>query len=447
VDASLSLGEEGNLSGRAAFLSNRGAPPAAWTLELNGRTVGKGEAAVGAGRTEETTFQAQLPEGGYYAGQISLTPDAMAFDDVFHVAGRVPKGFRVLLIDGERGVAPSDSEVYYLKSALESPRDPRIESIETVTPDAVARVNLKDYNAIVAANAVDVAGRESDLRAWVENGGGLLLAPGSKWPKTPGQVLGLIGVTGRAHKAVTAQTPAQPHGLLADVAGLSTFEWKQVKVEEYVTLPPDAPFDPILLLDDGAPLLAQGKIGKGNVAVLTTTLDRAWTNFPSKPAFAPLLRELIASLADPLREQTSLQAFVDEPVRLKLPEGVRSVSVVSPGGAVSGASIDREGRLEWTPPPLTGLYEVRTDKPEQWFKIAVNMRDVAAEADTRRVREGDVRAALPGATLQFVTYRAGSSNLVAAVEGRDITNALVIALFLILVTETLLAWTPAWRAA
>ena len=37
VDAGLQLSEEGNLRGRASFLGNRGAPLAAWSLELNGR--------------------------------------------------------------------------------------------------------------------------------------------------------------------------------------------------------------------------------------------------------------------------------------------------------------------------------------------------------------------------------------------------------------------------
>jgi hypothetical protein len=447
VDASLNLGEEGNLRGRASFLGNRSAPPAAWTLELNGRAVGKGEMALSGGRTDETSFQAQLPEGGYFSGKIFLTPDAMAFDDVFHLAGRVPKGFRVLLVDGERGLAPSDSEVYYLKSALESPRDPRIESIETVTPDAMAGVKLTDYDAIVAANAVELGGREADLRGWIENGGGLLLAPGSKWPKGAGQVLGVLGVSGRVHRSLTAKAPASAQGLLAEVAGLASFEWKQVKVDEYVTLAADSPADAVITLEDGTPLLVQRKMGKGNLAVLTTTLDRAWTNFPSKPAFAPLLRELIASLADPLREQTSLQAFVDEPVHLKLPEGTRSVSMVAPDGAVSSAAIDREGRLDWTPPPVTGLFEVRTDRPDQWFRLAVNMRDILAEADTRRAREADVREALPGATVQWVEYRAGSSNLLSAVQGRDITNALIFTLFALLLAETFLAWGSAWRTA
>ena len=447
VDANLSLGEEGNLRGRASFLGNRGAAAAAWTLELNGRAVGKGESALSGGRIDETTFQAQLPEGGYYSGKIWLTPDAMAFDDVFHLAGRVPKGFRVLLIDGERGPAPSDSEVYYLKSALESPRDPRIESIETVTPDAMAGVKLTDYDAIVAANAVDVGGREADLRGWIENGGGLLLAPGSRWPKGAGQVLGVLGVTGRARRPLAVKAPEGTPGLLADVASLSGFEWKQVKAEEFVTLTADSPSGAVISFEDGTPLLAQRKLGKGNIAVLTTTLDRAWTNFPSKPAFAPLMRELVASLADPLREQTSLQAFVDEPVHLKLPEGTRSVSIVAPDGAVSSAAIDREGRLDWTPPPVTGLFEVRTDRPDQWFRMAVNMRDLPAEADTRRAREADVRAALPGSTVQWVEYRAGSSNLLSAVQGRDITNALLFTLFGILLAETFMAWGSSWRTA
>ncbi len=435
--AELQLSEEGALRGKAVFFTNDGAPLADWTVELNERVVAKGNGS-GAGVREEA-FEARLPDGGFYGGKVFLTPDEMTADDAFYVAGRVPKGFRVLLVDGEPGVAPSDSEVYYLKSALESPRDPRVESIDTVSADGLSGVTLKNYGAIVLSNAADLAGREAELRQWVEEGGGLFLSAGSRWPKSRSFVLGLFSSGGLRDGDAKVVAPTA-HGILAGVAGLSTFDWKQVSASHHVLPEGGASFDTLIAFEDGSPLLLQESVGKGNLVVLTTTMDRAWSNLPSKPVFAPLMRELLAALADPYREQTSLQAFVDEPAHIHVPEGTRSVTVVSPGGASSGAGIDHEGRMEWTPPPVPGLYEIRTDRPDQWFKVAVNMRGIATEADSRMVREADVRAALPGAAIDVLPYRAEDHGLENALEGKDVTGLLIILVALLLITETVLSW-------
>lgn len=438
VSAGLQLSQEGALRGRFSIFSNAGASAAAWSAMLNERVVAKGLAP--AAGTVEATFEARLPEGGFYGGKVFLTPDHMQSDDAFYVAGRVPKGFRVLLIDGEPGVAPSDSEVYYLRSAIESPRDPRIESVDTIGADGMASVDLKIYDAIVVANAADLGGREADLRQWVEAGGGLLLTAGSRWPRGRAFVLGIAGSSGvRVGDVEAAEPPAT--GFLSGVSGISDFDWEQVSVSRRVVPEAGSSHETLIPLENGDPLLFQMALGKGNVLVLTTSLDRAWTNFPAKPSFAPVMRELLSALADPFREQTSLQAFVDEPARFRLPEGTRSVTVVAPDGASSGAGIDRDGRLEWTPPALPGLYEVRTDRPDQWFRVAVNMRDIASEADTRLARESDLQAALPQAPVQFVPYRADDQGLENALEGRDITGLLLLLLGLFLLAETALSWT------
>src|SRR5258706_1592559 len=134
---------------------------------------------------------------------------------------------------------------------------------------------------------------------------------------------------------------------------------------------------PLLKFENQEPLLVRKEIGRGVVLCLGTSIDRAWTNFPAKPIFSPLMRELIASLADPLREQTSLMGFVDEPFKARLDPGVYQATVVSPDGSSAGALIGKENEMEWPSPKIPGLYQVRTDKKTSDFNFAVNVRNLS----------------------------------------------------------------------
>src|SRR5205823_6375972 len=146
-------------------------------------------------------------------------------------------------------------------------------------------------------------------------GGGLFLSAGGKWPKIPNVPLRFFRSKSH-HSGLEKIQAADPNDLfLAGVSGLQTFQWDQLSVTDYIALEQESSATPLITLKNGDPLLVRKQIGKGVVLCLTTSLDRAWTNLPAKPIFAPLVRELIASLADPLREQTALMGFIGQTIR------------------------------------------------------------------------------------------------------------------------------------
>jgi hypothetical protein len=110
-----------------------------------------------------------------------ILPSSISFNNAYYVAGRIPKGYRLLVVEGKSGMSPVDSESYYFKLALESPRDPRLESVDVIRPESFAQVSLAAYDVIVLADVPTVGEREAELTKWVEAGGGLFLSAGSKW--------------------------------------------------------------------------------------------------------------------------------------------------------------------------------------------------------------------------------------------------------------------------
>lgn len=441
VNAGLQLSEEGILRGQASIRSESSKDKESWKLSLNSRVVGQGFVPAGRG-TNVISFQAQLPEGGAYSGSLELTPDAWPYDDSYYVAGRVPKGFRLLIVDGESGTAPSDSESYYLRSALESPRDPRLESLRVIRRESFDQENLEKYDVIVLANLDDLGKKEADVREWIEQGGGLFLTAGSHWPKAPKTPLGIF----RSHaKTAGTRRIAKPDAgspVLSSLAEAAAFQWDQIDVSDYVGLDADASSSKILTFDNGDPLLLKKSIGKGTALCLATSLDRAWTNLPAKPVFAPMMREIISSLADPLREQSTLNAFVGQPVRFRVPANIRSLTVIAPDGVASAANLTKDNVMEWPAPSQPGIHQVRTDKKENDFSFAVNIPNLSDEGDFRRADEKEIKALFPAAPFNWVAYQArGADAFIAVLQGRDITNPLLYGLFFLFIAETLLGWT------
>ena len=200
----------------------------------------------------------------------------------------------------------------------------------------------------------------------------------------------------------TFRRAAQRRFVAQAVTNSETFEWSQVAVSSYFQMESDSAQQPLLSLTNGDPILIQKNVGQGRVLCLTTSLDRAWTTFPTKPVFAPLMRELISTLADPLRRQTSFQLFVGDAVRLPVAKTIRSATITAPDGVVTAARVNDEGILEWNAVTKPGVYRVKSQTSNDAFSFAVNIPDLEHEGDLSRVSESDLKNILPGASLETV---------------------------------------------
>lgn len=436
VDAHIHLGEEGTLQGSASFVSSPGFKPAKdWKLSLDERIVGQGSLQANI-PNQKINFEARLPDGGFFAGKITTTPDSIPFDDNYFVAGRVPRGYHLLIVDGDLGSAPIDAESYYFRSALESPRDPRLKSIQVIRPEVLRGEKLDAYDVIFLANVANIEESIPSLRTWVEKGGGLLISAGPSWNSPMQLFRGTISA-----QSSKVQNPTPQNNLIFSLQDMMDFQWNQVAVKKYFQIERDSTLIPILNLENGDPLLALKKIGQGQVAFLTTTMDRAWTNLPSKPIFAPLIRELVASLADPFRQQTSLTGFVDEALQMRAEPGLGAVGIVAPDGSSQGARVDSNGMIQLPLLSLPGLYRVQTNKKENDFQFALNIKNLSSETKGERISRSEIKSIFPESRIEFIrSGKKGGTDILSVLQGKDLTFTLIVLLFVLLIIETVLAW-------
>jgi hypothetical protein len=411
--------------------------PVPWKMNVNERLVTQGECLPTRKNQEEIFFETPLKVGGYFSGHISLEKDSASFDDIYYFAGRVPNKFKLLIVDGERSLTPSDSESFYLKSSLESPRDPRLELIQVVSPEDFSKENLKNYQVLVLANVSPLIQREEEIKKWMEAGGGLLLTSGNNWTQKNESFLGMVDAQGVVTKENSFSISTSSHSLFNYLTALENFEWAQTSLTKRMAFQNDASWDVGLKTFDGAPLFIGKKYGRGQINVLLFSADREWTNFPSKPVFSPFMRSVIFSLADPVLDDATYQLIVDEPIRISLVNKIKTVSIITPEGVSSAAQVDRNNKLIWKSVEKPGLYQVKTDTPADDFVFAVNIDKLEKESDLTLIEEGDIRNILKDNGVQWVASGENPGNrLLAAFQGKDGTFAILIILFSLFILET-----------
>jgi hypothetical protein len=81
------------------------------------------------------------------------------------------------------------------------------------------------------------------------------------------------------------------------------------------------------------PLLVEGKHGAGRVLLLTTTIDRDWSDLALQPAYLPLMQQAARYLARAALRPPDAPAQVGQPHELQLADGDQRVEVTSPSKA------------------------------------------------------------------------------------------------------------------
>ncbi len=355
---------------------------------------------VPAGETaEEAVTVPRVAQGGIGTARVRDT--ALAADDSF--AFHLPRvgASRVLVIDGDPGPSPLASEVYFLERAL-APWGATAAARGGVLPDVTSPAGInqldpKVHRVAFLANVADPTPMAGRLLDFVRGGGGLVLAMGNNITadRYNDALGGLLPAPLRKPRALVAPDEPGLRMALPDT-GLELFRpfarggrsaFGQVRVSRVFTTDPIEDTDDhrvLLSLEGGIPILIERKVGQGHVLLLTTTVDRAWTDLPLQAAYMPLVQRITSYLGgDAGGGGERLSVKVGETVAVPLPDSALDVTVEGPEGPV--ASFVRSGTATFQA-TAAGAYLVETPgaPPLAW---------VAANVDPR---ESDVR---PGPTL------------------------------------------------
>ena len=325
--------------------------------------------------------------------------------------------------------------------------------VDVVPWTALPTVSLASYNVVVLVNVPDIPqDRAIALHRFVEGGGGMILFAGSNVkPEAlnqrflaadssllPGEILPLDDPTRQAAVALPLDLELTSHRLARPLRALPDELLSTARVEQWLRIRPRADAVPVLHLAGGDPLVLERRVGRGKVLLVTTALDRTWSNLGINPAFPVLLQQAVTYLVRAPHEQ---QVTVPEPLVLPLPQmsAGQKMNVMSPhGDSHISTTMLRDGEIVVESDPLAhaGFYEVVGS--EMPLTVATNVDD--AESDVKVMEFEEMETALSSVPVHIID---GNQNIAAAVKqartGRELWLWLLGAAAVLMVAEAIFA--------
>jgi len=392
------------------------------SVYLDGVRVVQQSVDVTAGGSASATFSVIPRQRGIIQGHIQLEDDALEPDNTRYFVLNVPDHINVLMV----GATQQDTRLPAL--ALTLLGDSTIAGLFNVRQIDISQLSATDlsrFNVLAFCNvpqfAASVANR---IAQFVQTGGGLLVFPGKdsdigNYNEVLFQTLGIPHA--RSSTGIVSPTENETTGFLSFdrvdfahplFAGL--FEQSSAErtaatspaIESpriYNAIVPQAGRDgqTIITLTNGAGFLTEYLTGIGRVLLFSVDAGLAWSDFPRKGLFAPLLHRSVVYLGT--RDQNITPVVVGEKLtvaaRLKSAGERDTYVLTSPSGiderilpavrATSGMAIFESSNIT-----EAGIYKLQYHPSGQKEEVvaAVAVNTDPAESDLRRATDTQIEA-------------------------------------------------------
>jgi hypothetical protein len=412
-------------------------------------------------RGVELKLSHTFDEPGEHTVELRLPDDALPGDNSRSMIIDVAESVRVLLVDGEPGIAARDSEVFFLAQLLYSGSTP---IRTTVLPDTewFEQPTAGSYDLIILANVERVPTRRAEqLKAMVEAGAGLIVFTGDQVDPTayntelyadgqgllPAKIeLGeAMEIEGLIIEAIDDSPLATLKQLYLDKPALFA-KTSPSKVARTILPNSDERNDTRVLARWNAsgqpPAAIEKRLGNGRVVLWTVTADRGWSDWPTEATYFIGVRELALAVAGVSDATGNLTAGEVLRQRVSTSNPPSRAEVVRPGEEQSDpAEIDRGDatQIMYTATHRAGIYTLSWDVPgrdepsEKRYALSPDTR----ESDLRQLSEEELTQLLPGVDLTLVD----ASDPDSAGAQREIWRTLAMLLFgFVLIESAFAAW-------
>ena len=461
---------------------------------------------------QQVRLETRFAEGGDHRIAVRAGLDHLPADNARYLALDVIDRVKVLIIDGspaERGQG-FGGEADFLKAAL-APRDSDNEEHKGLIDADVSSVaglaerNLRDYQAIILADVGDLSpGLVDGLKAFVRaEGRGLVIFLGDnvqagRYNQLLYDQAGLLpGRLGERVIEASEEMESKDHGFgfateqlshpvvsffadketqpylaqprfhkafpieiaeteLAPKAGAPAHDAAAAADPAKAAAAPAAPaakapqgvVNVVARFTGGTPAIAERIAGRGRVLLFASTANRAWTDFPLRPAFLMVVRRAVSHVA--LGHRPEQTVAVHEPLGLSLAakDAGATVAVRDPRGNARQvtALLTPAGDLaqaEFGDTHFAGFYQLPRPggAAPTWF--AAN--PPRAESELEALDEAALRARYPKLDFQWLDGHGDVASAIAQKRvGREIWPLLFALALLCLATESFLAlrWAP-----
>lgn len=398
--------------------------------------------------------------------------DDIALDNTFSLALQVQHSIPVLLIEGDNDTGLWDSDGGLLSLALTSAGSADRSGLFDVTRrklhdfDRIDAADFEQYKCIVLVNVPSLSRHQQfSIEQFVERGGGLLVTLGdnvsaAEYNRTNNDGKGMIPakltrIVSVEDEPLNPRFPAGAASHILDIFDTSrTRVLTEVRVRKFWECSPAADALGVGFLGD-MPFLIYRRYGEGRVALLTTSANAEWTNFPTTQDYLPLIQDLVvylsASVQPPINiAQNEPLVFVappqwDTPTPDSDPDDKaadkRVCRVVAPNAHVDKADCHYVGGkwvMEWMDTTMPGIYTVTVgDSDPVYYAVALqrgegNLSILDSEA---RDRAGDTIVTGFVDNLQELRIRIEDE-----VGAREWWRRLIFLALAVLCLELVLAW-------
>jgi SAM-dependent methyltransferase len=285
------------------------------------------------GGSKSVSLFAKLRTEGFHSIVARIPEDRLSADDKRTLAVRAIKEVRVLLVDGDPGEEPRDSETFFLRHALipvpPSEQPNYFIKVVRLTAPEIASARLDDFDAVVLANVADFSDAVAkNMEQFVRRGGGLVFFSGgrinpafyneqlsAKYHLLPATVGPARGNAEQDAEYFTLQDRDLAHGIVSiwndpNAGTLSSVRFYRAHDLIPVAYKQPAPneksksaqFDEagapqtVVKFSHGTPAIIEHTYGLGRIVMFASTADTAWNDLPVRPAFVPLIHRMLGAL-------------------------------------------------------------------------------------------------------------------------------------------------------
>jgi hypothetical protein len=362
------------------------------TLEVDGLTVATKPFEIEPGASTSIAFEPVIVTARNMRGTVRIADDALVTDNAFSFVLSPSEPVRVAVVErGARAAGP------YLGRALAVGQSPRFETVSR-QPDTLTDDDLR-RSAVVVLNDVPAgAPLARRLARFVEQGGGLFVATGSRavWPADVDLLPAAIGApVDRTRNSARVGGLEYAHPIFEPFRAPRSGNFSSVPVYGYRNLSAVEGAQVLARFDSGAPAVLERRVGAGRVVLWGSTLDDSWSDLPKKLLFVPFVHQAVRHLArytEP-KPWLSVGQVLDPSVASTVTrtQATQRVAVTPSGRRVP---IEDEGAevMELTE---QGFYELRGSEPQDVVVVAANVDP--AEADLTPLDPKEIVAAAVGA--------------------------------------------------
>ncbi len=390
-------------------------------LYVDGHAAGSTRVDVPAWGKAQATFMYLFAKPGVHTGSVRLeSVDNLAKDNIAWFSVKVRNKLKVLVADPVPTQDPAHDEAFYLVTALSptgASSGTATSILVTVHPGSkLAGLNLRNYDAVVVTGMTGFTTQDRlALQDFVSNGGGVFLFPG---PHTnPGQVNSELGGSNNLLPALLGSryVYSESNALTLNAASINQPALNSFRNNQDIDLTTPLftqvfGLKPVAgdsvnvdcLFSNGDPALVERRYGQGKILLSAFPAGISGGTLPFKPAYLPIIQQLVAYLAAGPTSQRNLPLGSTLISRFDVQDAGKPVRVTNPAGNVEliNSVLGADGTIAtYTHTGYAGIYTFGVAGKPISDAFALNLP--SDESDLRGLKNSQVAAELGSSQTQF----------------------------------------------